>query len=123
MYLYRREHKFLIHRFVVMRDHFHLLLSPLDVDLPRAVQFIKGGFSYRAKKELGLGFDIWERGYVDHRIRDANDYRGHIEYIDQNPVRARIVAQPEEYPYSSTHPGFELDPCPEGLKPRVLLVG
>jgi putative transposase len=87
MYLYRRDHKFLIHRFVVMRDHVHLLLSPLGVDLPRAVQLIKGGFSYRAKKELGVGFEIWERGYVDHRIRDANDYRRHVEYIDQNPVR------------------------------------
>jgi REP element-mobilizing transposase RayT len=62
MYLYRRDHKFLIHRFVVMRDHVHLLLSPLGVDLPRAVQLIKGGFSYRAKKELGVGFgsgDMW----------------------------------------------------------------
>jgi putative transposase len=87
MYVYRRAHKLLIHRFVVMRDHVHLLLSPLGVDLPRAVQLIKGGFSYRAKKELGVGFEIWERGYVDHRIRDANDYRRHVEYIDQNPVR------------------------------------
>lgn len=74
MYLYRREHKFLIHSFVVMRDHFHLLFSPLDVDLSRAVQLIKGGFSYRWKKELGVNLEIWERGYVDHRIRDATDY-------------------------------------------------
>jgi putative transposase len=123
MYLYRRDHKFLIHRFVVMRDHIHLLPSPLEVDLSRAVQFIKGGFSYRAKKELGVCFEIWERGYVDHCIRDANDYRRHVEYIDQNPVRAGIVIQPEEYPYSSIHPGFELDPCPEGLKPLCLIAG
>jgi putative transposase len=123
MYFYRRERKFLIHRFVVMRDHFHLLLSPANADLPRAVQFIKGAFSYRAKKELAVSLEIWERGYVEHRIRDANDYRRHVEYIDQNPVRARIVAEPGEYPYSSIHPGFELDPCPEGLKPRVLLRG
>jgi putative transposase len=106
-----------------MRNHFHLLLSPLEADLPRAVQLIKGGFSYRAKKELGVSFDIWERGYVDHRIRDANDYHRHVEYIDQNPVRAGFVVRPEEYPYSSAHPGFELDPCPRGLKPRASLAG
>jgi REP-associated tyrosine transposase len=123
IYLYRRERKFLIHRFVVMRDYVHLLISPLGVDLPRAVQFIKGGFSYRAKKELGVCFEIWERGYIDHPVRDADDYDQHVEYIDQNPVRARIVEQPEDYPYSSIHPGFELDPCPEGLKPRVSLAG
>lgn len=123
IYLYRHEHKFLVHRFVVMRDHFHLLFSPLEGELSRAVQFIKGGFSYRAKKELGMNKEIWQRGYVDHRIRDANDYHRHIEYIDQNPVRARIVVRPEDYPYSSVHPGFELDPCPEGLKPPRLSVG
>jgi putative transposase len=106
-----------------MRDHVHLLLSPLGEDLPRAVQLIKGGFSYRAKKELCVGFEIWERGYVDHRIRDANDYWRHVEYIDQNPIRAGIVIQPEEYPYSSAHQGFELDPCPEGLKPPCLIAG
>ena len=79
LYLYRREHKFLINCFVVMRDHVHLLISPLEVDMPRAVQFIKGGFSYRAKKELGVSFEIWQRGYVDHRIRDADDYCPHID--------------------------------------------
>lgn len=123
MYVYRRERKFLIHRFVVMPDHFHLLLSPLDVDLPRAVQFIKGGFSYRARKQLGISYEIWQRGYVEHRIRDANDYCQHVEYIDQNPVRARCVTQAEEYSYSSAHPGFELDSCPEGLKPPVVRAG
>ena len=68
------------------------------------MQLIKGGFSYRAKKELGVNLKIWQRGYVDHRIRDADDYRRHIEYIDQNPVRARLVMRLEEYPYSSAHP-------------------
>jgi putative transposase len=123
LYGYRREHKLLIHAFVLMRDHFHLLLSPLETTLPRAVQFIKGGFSYRAKKELGVNLEIWERGYVDRRIRDANDYCRHIEYIEQNPVRARMAADVEDYPYSSAHPGFELDPCPKGLKPSILLLG
>ena len=42
---YRKEGKFSLHEFVVMPDHFHLLLSPASgVALERAVQFIKGGF-------------------------------------------------------------------------------
>jgi putative transposase len=72
---------------------------------------------------LGVNLEIWERGYVDHRIRDTNDYRGHVEYIDQNPVRARLVTRVGDYAYSSAHPGFESDPCPDGLKPAILLVG
>jgi len=122
LYHYRGEKKFLIHEFVLMRDHFHSLLSPALGTLPISMQLIKGGLSYRAKKELGLNLEIWERGYVEHRIRDSNDYACHLRYIYQNPVRAQLVAAPQEYPYSSAYPGFDLDPCPQGLKPVAVIV-
>ncbi len=113
---YRKERKFLIHEFVVMPTHFHLLLTPSEITLERAVQFIKGGFSYRVKKALVLNMEIWERGYIDHRIRDAGDYSRHVEYIRQNPVEARIVGRAEDYAYSSAHGGFELDPFSQELE-------
>jgi REP-associated tyrosine transposase len=113
---YRKEGRFLIHEFVVMPTHFHLLLTPSGVALERAVQFIKGGFSYRVKKDLALNMEIWERGFVDHRIRDASDFSRHVEYIRQNPVEARIVGRAEDYAYSSAHGGFELDRCPQELE-------
>ncbi len=105
-----------------MRDHFHLLMTPTEISVEKASQFIKGGFSYRVKKELGLNCEVWERGYVDHRIRDANDYWRHVEYTRQNPVKARIALTMEEYSYSSSHTGFELDPCPRGLKPDSIQI-
>jgi putative transposase len=113
---YRRERKFLIHEFVVMPTHFHLPLTPSEITLERAVQFIKGGFSYSVKKDLALNMEIWERGDVDHRIRDAEDDSRHVEYIRQNPVEARIVGQAADYEYGSAHGGFELDPCPQELE-------
>jgi len=116
---YCREHKFLIREFVVMPDHVHVLLTATVVPLERAIQFIKGGFSYRVKKELGLNMEIWERGYVDHRIRDAEDYIRHVVYVQENPVQAHLVERAEDYLCSSAHPGFELDPCPQGLKPEI----
>jgi len=59
---YRRENKFLLHEFVVMPDHVHLLLTPVGIALERAMQFVKGGFSYRVRRELRLNMEIWERG-------------------------------------------------------------
>jgi putative transposase len=115
MFHYRRERKFLLHEFVLMPTHFHLLLTPSGVALERAMQFIKGGLSYRTKKELALNIEVWERGYIDHRIRDANDYVRHVEYIRRNPVEAKIVVRAEDYIYSSASAGFELDPCPPEL--------
>jgi putative transposase len=122
LYHYRKEEKFLIHEFVVMRDHFHLLMTPTDINVEKAMQFIKGGFSYRVKKELQLNIEVWERGYINHRLRDANDYERHMEYTRLNPVKARIAVTIEEYPYSSAHSGFELDSCPQGLKPSSFQV-
>jgi putative transposase len=82
------------------------------------MQFLKGGFSHRAGKDLGMNREIWQRGYVDHRIRDAHDYSRHREYIRLNPVRAHLVDVPEAYAFGSAFPGFALDPVPQGLKPN-----
>ncbi|MGA2375599.1 MAG: transposase [Candidatus Sulfotelmatobacter sp.] len=119
LYHYRGS-AYLLHEFVVMPDHFHVLLTP-KTSLEKAVQFIKGGFSYRAKKELGSSMEIWQRGFSDHRIRDAGDYLRHVDYIRENPVRKHLCERVEEYPYSSAAVDVELDPVPQRLKP--LLVG
>ena len=110
---------YLLHAFVVMPDHIHVLLTP-QTSLEKAVQFIKGGFSYRAKKELGSNMEVWQKGFSDHRIRDLADYDGHVVYIDENPVRKRLCERASEFPYSSADSGFELNPVPQGLKPESI---
>jgi putative transposase len=116
---YRSQGKFLLHEFALMPDHFHALLTPHDITLERTMQFIKGGFSHRAGNELAPNLEIWQRGFTDHRIRDAGDYAHHREYIRQNPVQARFCSTPEEYPYSSAGSGCDLDPVPQRLKPLL----
>jgi putative transposase len=107
---------YLLHQFVLMPDHFHLLITPLT-SLERAVQFIKGGFSHRAKAELASNMEIWQRGFSDHRVRDIEDYDQHVHYIWMNPVKRHLVNKAEEYRYSSAYPGWKLDPAPQRLKP------
>jgi len=116
LYHYRRA-AYLLHEFVIMPDHVHVLLTP-STSLEKSVQFIKGGFSYRVKKELGSNMEVWQEGFSDHRIRDASDYALHVSYIRQNPVKERFCEHPEQFSYSSAHGGFELDPTPHGLKPE-----
>ena len=118
--LLHRGEAYLLHEFVLMPDHFHLLITPL-VALEKVVQLIKGGFSYQAKKELGSNMEIWRRGFADHRIRDAEDYDKHLHYIHLNPVKKHLCASPVEYRYSSAYPGWKLDPIPQGLKPTGFL--
>src|SRR5271170_6962692 len=113
---HHRGTAYLLHEFVVMPDHIHVLLTP-KTSLEKAAQFIKGGFSYRAKKELESNMEIWQKGFSDHRIRDADDYVQRVLYIRENPVRKHLCERAEQYPYSSAYLGVELDPVPRGLKP------
>jgi putative transposase len=114
---YRDAGKFLLHEFVVMPDHIHLLITPAEnISLERAVQFMKGGFSFKLRKGA-----IWQEGFTNHRVRDEEDYAQHRVYIWMNPVRAKLVERPEEYRWSSAFGRIRLDPVPQGLKPRSSL--
>src|SRR5450432_3149499 len=114
----RRKGRFLLHEFVIMPNHFHLLLTPAaEIPLEKALQFIKGGFSYRAKRENSFPFEIWQASFVNHRIRDAEDYKHHHIYIWENPVGAGLSERPELFAWSSASLRMELDAPPPGLKP------
>jgi putative transposase len=110
---YREQEKYLVHAFVLMPDHLHAIITPGEVvSLEKAVQFIKGGSSFRLGKMLPPKTEVWQRGFVQHRIEGMQDFEKHVEYVHQNPVRARLVKQAERYPYSSAHPAFHLDAWP-----------
>jgi putative transposase len=90
--------RFQIHDFVVMPDHVHLLVSVgRDLSIEKAVQFIKGGFSYRVRKELGYSGEVWQRGFSEVRVNDEESFGAHRQYIAQNPVRAGLVESAESY--------------------------
>jgi putative transposase len=113
---YRDQGKYLLHEFVVMPDHIHVLLTPApEISLERAMQFIKGGYSYRLRKVEKI--QVWQERFTNHRIRDFDDYQRHCEYVRLNPVRARLARDAAAYPFSSASPGFRLDEMPRGLKP------
>jgi putative transposase len=96
---------YLLHAYVVMPDHVHLLITPTEITLERTMQLIKGGFSHRLASKL----PVWQRGFTDHRIRDDADYNLRLNYLHRNPVEARLSDKPESYPFSSANPKLRLD--------------
>ncbi len=96
--------KFRLHDFVVMPDHLHVLLTVGgDMTVERAMQFIKGGFSYRLKKEYGYVGEVWQPGFSETRVVDRPSFLKHREYIAGNPVKAGLADSPEEFPYCFTY--------------------
>ncbi len=115
---YRDRKSYLLHEFVLMPNHLHLLLTPSQsVTLEKAIQLIKGGSSHEIHRVRGESTQIWQSGFHEARVRDWLDFKKKVDYIRFNPVAAKLVQRPEEWPYTSASGKFALDPIPQGLKP------
>jgi putative transposase len=113
LFNYRDHGSYLLHEFVVMPNHLHIMLTPSPTtSLEKAVQLIKGGSSFQIHRERNQKMEIWQEGFYDWTIRDADDWRTKLEYIQMNPVRAKLVQRPPDWPYSSATGQFALDPMP-----------
>jgi len=121
IFRYRDANEFLIHEFVIMPNHLHLLISIEDGrSVGRAMQLIKGSFSH-AIGQAGMKLKaVWQPSYYEHRVRDDGDYTRIRNYIHENPVRRALVENAKDYPYSSAQTNHRLDEVPERLKPEFL---
>jgi putative transposase len=109
----REKGRFELHEFVIMRNHLHLILTPAaNESLEKCVQYIKGGFSFRAKKELGFVGEIWQAGFNERRIKGMEEYVEVAQYVRENPVKAGMVREAKEWNYSSANDLLLLDPIP-----------
>ncbi len=110
----RARGRYQLHAWVIMPDHVHLLLTPgLETTLEKAIQFIKGGFSYQRKSAQ----PTWERSFTEHRVRDHADFQHHLNYIEQNPVQAGLSPTAVEYKFGSAYRPKDTDPIPDHLRP------
>jgi REP element-mobilizing transposase RayT len=93
--------QYVLHAYVVMANHVHLLLAP-KVELAKITRSLKGATARRANEVLGrTGEVFWRRESYDHWVRNPVEFRKIVHYIERNPVKAGLVSDPEEYPWSS----------------------
>jgi len=108
----RAERPFGILAWVVLPDHLHCIwsLPAGDADYPTRWRLIKARFSRalpvaaRRPSHLRRGErGVWQRRYWEHHIRDEPDLQAHLRHCRLDPVRHGLVAQPEEWPWSTVH--------------------
>jgi REP element-mobilizing transposase RayT len=109
-----------LHAACVMSNHLHLLLD-LSVQLPahwdgdlnslasyenlaRVMNKIKGGSGHDVNRETGRRGPLWMPGYYDRYIRSPRHFRQAYWYILNNPVKAGLVKNWRDYPYTVTRP-------------------
>ncbi len=84
-----------------MSNHVHVLLLP-KISPSRLLQSLKGATAREANRSLGRsGETFWQAESYDHWVRDDRERERIARYIENNPVRAGLVARAEDYVWSS----------------------
>jgi REP element-mobilizing transposase RayT len=103
--------------YCVMSNHVHIVINTgqqIDkddletyvetgeyVELKKIMQLIKGGSAIEANKLLGrTGKHFWHRDYFDYFARNGKELLRIISYVVENPVKAKLVKDWKEWPYS-----------------------
>ena len=98
----RTELGFLLISYVVMPDHIHLIVVPGPAaGLARIMQHIKGRFARRLHERNGGHGKLWQGRYYETVMRDEASLLRRMTYIEENPLRATLAEEVEQYPYSS----------------------
>ena len=82
-----------------MPDHVHLLIEGRSErsDFQEFVRVWKQRTAFAAKRDRGI--TLWQRGYYEHVLRSDESTEQKARYLLENPVRARLVASPQDYPW------------------------
>ena len=86
--------------YVLMPDHLHLLVSLDDRDVTLSVfmKSLKNALS-QTIRAAGTPSPHWQKGFFDHVLRSGESYAQKWNYVRNNPVRAKLVSHPEDWPY------------------------
>ena len=104
-----------LHSFVLMNNHYHLLISTPNSDLDKFMEHLNKRFSQKLRKHSQMINHKFANRYK-WTIVSADSYLYNIyRYIYQNPIRANICVNCQSYPYSS----LRISPLEMKLKPHL----
>ena len=95
------KYDYLLHCYMLMTNHYHLLIETRHGNLSKIMHYINGSYTNYVNRRRGRSGHLFQGRYKAIVI-DKDSYLLELSrYLHLNPVRANIVAKPEDYPYSS----------------------
>lgn len=108
--------------YVLMTNHFHLVLQLTAKTLSRGLHWLNGEYAKSFNRRHGRVGHLLQ-GRPDTPLVDKEEYYLNVlRYAVLNPVRARMVAAPEDYKWSSHRAVLGLAPAPDWLSVDDVLV-
>jgi REP element-mobilizing transposase RayT len=99
---YHEQGRWHITLWLLMPDHLHAILG-----FPRGVAMAETFKAWKRFTARQCGV-VWQDGFFDHRLRDAQEENAKYHYVRHNPVRQHLCARPEDWPHQWRWNGREL---------------
>lgn len=97
-----RKFRVALHAYVLMSNHFHVLATPETIEgIPQMMQAVGRRYVRVFNQRWQRTGTLWEGRYRSTLIQAERYLLACMVYIDLNPVRAGLVAEPGDYPWSS----------------------
>lgn len=103
-YLDRKEYKLIC--YCIMPNHVHLIIYKLQKPLYKIMQVLKGYTAREINTILNRNGKFWHAESYDNVIRSRNELYTKIQYVLNNPVKARLAKNREDWKYSYCMPEF-----------------
>lgn len=103
LFFIHHSYKVSIHSFVLMVNHYHLLISSPHGNLSEAMMYFNRETSRALTRPAGRINQMYGSRFFRSSIRSPLYLKHSYKYVYQNPVRAGVCQQVEQYPYSTLH--------------------
>ena len=115
MCFYAKSYGITIHNYCLMSNHYHLLLEIQQANLSKFMRQLNMNYAIYFNKKYKRVGHLWQGRFKSWFVTDEAYLYTLMLYIEQNPLKAKIVKTLEEYPYSSYN-YFISNKIPECLK-------
>jgi putative transposase len=116
-----RRFGWIIHEFVLMTNHFHLILSTPDPTLSRGMKWLEQKFAEHINRRYQRVGPLYQGRFKAQLVESGSYLHTLLRYVALNPVRAGMVERPEEYRWSSYRWLAAFDEAPEWFQPGAIL--
>lgn len=116
-----QRHRFVVHGFCQMSNHYHLLLETAEANLSQGMRQLNGLYSQHFNRRHCLVGHLFQGRYKAILVQKENYLLALIRYIVLNPIRARMVSSLEAWRWSSHHYYIDEEPPPCWLETDWLL--
>ena len=109
------RHNFVVHGYCQMTNHYHIVVETVEANLTRGMQQLNGLYSQYFNRRHDIVGHVFQGRYKAILVQREAYLLELTRYVELNPVRAKLVASPEQWLWSSYSCHIGSEPAPSWL--------